>query len=238
MDEVIELLECWKGRKMDDALQGLYVHIDQTLVLHCKEKKNKGQKGKHISKIMSVAAKRAIIQRHKCCDQIYKMQKEIFDETGTRTQEDCSTRKLVLRLTLTWRHNQLGHLTENLLLSEETHKPHMKCHNHLHHIVVELVWWSSQAAGQLLKRHSGKIHLISNRIDLSCFDDASNGGVSHVIPHASCKGWDHCPCSSSFMVNTKTTQESGWPRTQLDACRDFDTKDQMPDQLIFEGAEP
>jgi hypothetical protein len=26
-----------------------------------------------------------------------------------------------------------------LLLSEETHKPHMKCHNHLHHIVVELV---------------------------------------------------------------------------------------------------
>jgi hypothetical protein len=38
----------------------------------------------------------------------------LFDETGTRTQEDCSTRKLVLRLTLTWRHNQLGHLTDVL----------------------------------------------------------------------------------------------------------------------------
>ena len=38
----------------------------------------------------------------------------MLDETGTRTQEDCSTRKLVLRLTLTWRHNQLGHLTDLL----------------------------------------------------------------------------------------------------------------------------
>jgi hypothetical protein len=56
-----------------------------------------------------------------------KMQKDIFDETGTRTQEDCSTRKLVLRLTLTWRHNQLGHLTENLLLGDETRKPYMSC---------------------------------------------------------------------------------------------------------------
>ena len=44
---------------------------------------------------------------------VQNMQKDVIDETGTRTQEDCSTRKLVLRLTLTWRHNQLGHLTED-----------------------------------------------------------------------------------------------------------------------------
>jgi hypothetical protein len=48
-----------------------------------------------------------------------KMQKEELDETGTRTQEDCSTRKLVLRLTLTWRHNQLGHLTGNWILIKQ-----------------------------------------------------------------------------------------------------------------------
>lgn len=44
------------------------------------------------------------------------------DETGTRTQEDCSTRKLVLRLTLTWRHNQLGHLTD--LLADKAQRKH------------------------------------------------------------------------------------------------------------------